>query len=697
MSIAEYRTRATRRMLIAAVIVRAALWAIATVLVLTAASILVDWLVGLPLGTRVALRWSSRAAGIAVGAALLWRDRAVMSLERVALWIEEQVPWLRYALVTAMDDRHAASRPALEPLVGEAMWGGRLASRAARRAAPPLAIVAVTWLLLALVPGGALARVRAPTPGDAIDRAAPSTADARGRLSPLVASVEPPPYTGERAHTIDEPVSILAPTGSRVTLRGRGASAAIQATLDSSRLTVRADGGNRWSVALTMGARPGALRLRSGDATRLVALEPEADSAPVVVLSLPQRDSVLATAAGRLVLAAEARDDYGIARVAFEYIVTSGSGEQFAFRQGVIGPRDGRGERRVEARASILLDSLGLGPGDVVHLRAIARDANAIDGPATGVSETRSLRVLRTGEHASIAVEGAPPPEPDRAALSQRMLILLTEALEARRPSLERAAVVAESRNLARDQARLRRLVGEIIFMRVGDDAGGEHAHGPGDGHDHTDAELDRLFQPESLLAAADRATGRSAAEALDFAHGESPVIAINRPLLEAYNHMWDAGRELEVGEPGRALPPMRRALDALQEARAAERYFLRGRPPVIVVDVDRVRLSRRESVTPAPREPSGPDEVASAARHARRYAAAIALLGSEPRAAIDSLLLLRLDALQESPGLAAAIAEAIAALQSGRDATPALVRARRAIEGDDATAAPLGRWSGGW
>lgn len=383
--------------------------------------------------------------------------------------------------------------------------------------------------------------------------------------------------------------------------------------------------------------------------------------------------------------------------MAFEYIVTSGSGEQFTFRQGVLGARDGRGAHRVEARTSIQLDSLGLGPGDVVHLRAVARDANAIDGPATGVSETRSLRVLRAGEHDSIAVEGAPPPEPDRAALSQRMLIILTEALEARRPSLERAAVVAESRTLARDQARLRRMVGDIIFLRVGDDAGGEHAHGPGDGHDHSDAELDRLFQPESLLAAADRATGRSATEALDFAHGESPVIAINRPLLEAYNHMWDAGRELEVGEPGRALPPMRRALDALQEARAAERYFLRGRPPVIVVDVDRVRLARRESVTPAPREPLQPDEAGALARYARRYTAAIELLGTEPGAAIDSLLLLRIDALGEAPALAAALGDAIAVLQAGRDATPALVRARRAIEGGDASASPLGRWSGGW
>ena len=694
MTVAEYRTRATRRLLVIAVLLRAAAWALAVVLGMTAVWLMLDWIAGLPVVTRLALRWLTVLAGVITGASLVWRDRAAFSLERVALWIEEQVPWLQYALVTSLDERHAASRPALEPLVGEAVWGGRLVARAARRLVLPLLVVAGTWILLAALPAGAVDRMRAPVPGDGLGRPGAATRAADAVLVPLVATVEPPAYTRERARSIDEPLTIAAPAGSRITLRGRGAAARVTAMLDSVPLAVRTDG-ERWSAALTLAARPGVVLLRAGDATRLVALEPRPDSAPVVVLSQPQRDSVLDSPAGRVVIAGEARDDYGLARVAFEYIVTSGSGEQFSFRQGTLGARQAGGERRVDARTSMTLDSLGLGPGDVIHLRAVAVDENVVDGPATGVSETRSLRVLRVGEHDSIAVEGAPPPEPDRAALSQRMLIVLTEALEARRPSLERAAVIAESRTLARDQARLRRLVGEIIFMRVGDDAGGEHSHGPGDGHDHSDEELERLFRPDSLLAAADRATGRSATEALDFAHGESPVVAINRPLLEAYNHMWDASRELAVGEPGRALPPMRRALDALQEARAAERYFMRGRPPAIVVDVDRVRLARRQRVTPAPREATTPGEPRTA-RHARRYAAAIEALTAHPQAAIDSLMLLRIDALGEAPDLAAALADAVAALQAGRDATRSLVRARRAIEGAGVSPTPLGSW-GSW
>jgi hypothetical protein len=159
---------------------------------------------------------------------------------------------------------------------------------------------------------------------------------------------------------------------------------------------------------------------------------------------------------------------------------------------------------------------------------------------------------------------------------------------------------------------------------------------------------------------------------------------------------MWDAVRELEQGEPGRALPPMRRALDALQEARSAERYFMRGRPPTIVVDIDRVRLARREDVEPADRSPGEPAERASE-RHAERYARAVELLRRDPAAAVDSLLLLRIDALDTDPPLARALGDALEALRTGRDATLPLLRARRTIEGPAGGAAPLGRWGGGW
>lgn len=704
------RARRTRIVLALVLGLRAAAWGLATLLALLVALAALDALVALPLGVRQALRVVVPVVAIVVVGRAVWRARAALSLEHVALWVEEQVPSLRYAFVTSTDPHHAAARPALEPIVSGQTWSAVLARRAGRTLAMPVLIVLITIAMLTVLPAGAVARVRAPAVGDALDRVRPP-ADASGAgLSPMVAVITPPAYTGEREHTIEEPSTIAAPVGSGIVMRGRlsanpGAEGTSADRASRDRVTARVGDAahavshtaERWSLELDMPADPAAIRLVRGSATRLVVLEPRPDSAPVVVLTAPQRDTVYASPSGRIALSAEARDDYGITQGAFEYIVTSGAGEQFTFRQGVLGARAGGGASRLELNATFALDSMELGPGDVVHLRAVARDANAVTGQATGVSETRAIRIARRGEHDSLAIEGAPPPEPDRAALSQRMLILLAEALEARRPRLNRATVIGESRSLARDQARLRRLVGEIIFTRLGDEDSGEHAHGPGDGHEHTDEEIERLFSPESLLAAADRATGaRAEGEALDFAHGESPVLAINRPLLEAYNHMWDAGRELELGEPGRALPPMGRALDALQEARSAERYFMRGRPPTVVVDIDRVRLARREEVTPAERA-RGASTGSVAERHAARYARAVELLGREPAAAIDSLLLLRIDALDETPALSRALGDAIDALRAGRDATPALLRARRAIEGVESRATPLGRWSGWW
>jgi hypothetical protein len=62
------------------------------------------------------------------------------------------------------------------------------------------------------------------------------------------------------------------------------------------------------------------------------------------------------------------------------------------------------------------------------------------------------------------------------------------------------------------------------------------------------------------------------------------------------------------------------------------------------------------------------------------RYSRAIELLPRE--AALDSLQLLRIDALETEPRFAAALGEAVAALRNGRDATPSLIGARRLLAG---------------
>jgi hypothetical protein len=186
---------------------------------------------------------------------------------------------------------------------------------------------------------------------------------------------------------------------------------------------------------------------------------------------------------------------------------------------------------------------------------------------------------------------------------------------------------------------------------------------------------------PEQLLAAANAAT-QAAAGATDFGGDETPVVAVNRPLLEAYNAMWDASRALEVGEPGKALPPMRLALAAIQRARNAERLYLRGKTPTVIVDIGKVRLAgKRDDATSSARAPRAQLD-STAERRGERFDAAVDALAANPAVAIDSLLALRVDALESAPALAAALGPAIDSLRAGRDATNALVRARRIAAG---------------
>jgi len=320
-----------------------------------------------------------------------------------------------------------------------------------------------------------------------------------------------------------------------------------------------------------------------------------------------------------------------------------------------------------------------------VHVRAVARDANTVSGPGFGTSETRAIRIARADEYDSVAVDAAPPTDADKSVISERMLIMLAEALQKKRPSLERAAVVTESRSIAADQKRLRRSVGEIVFTRLGGDPTGE---------EHSDDDSPQKAKSmEELLARADSATNLNGG-ALDFEGGESPVVAVNKPLLEAYNAMWDASTELEVGEPARALPHMRRALAAIQQARQAERLYLRGQPPAVVVDLSKVRLTGKDKGSASKRRPITASDSANQAR-ADRFVDIAELAAHAPTAAADSLLLLRIDVLPDNPPLAVALSDAANALRRGKsdDATVALTRARRLLSGAPVARDSLARW----
>jgi hypothetical protein len=672
--------RAVRVVLAIGALLRAIAWGIGASFTLFAAAALIDLITPLSLGTRHAIVAVAALGAIAIAASMCWRDRGVLSLERVAMWIEERVPSLQYALVTAVETGNASFAAGLKA----DRWRPIAVRRSGRALRAPIVVVIIAFATLLVLPGGAVARMTSPRAGDSLDRSSMLVRPSASRLTPLVAEVVPPRYSGGKTSTLDEPRDVRALVGSALTISGRGDATGIVARTGKDSL-VATQRGDRWSIALAVPTKAIAIRLTDRTFERIVAVEPVLDASPSVVLNAPAHDSVLRTPKGRIPLTAHATDDFGLVSAAFEYIVSSGEGETFKFKSGVLGALKPAGKTASLASA-LSIDSLGLKAGDIVHVRAVARDANDVSGPGVGVSETRTIRIARADEYDSVAVDAAGPADEEKSVISERMLIMLAEALQKRRPTLRRDTVVSESRRIAVDQKRLRRTVGDVVFTRLGGDPSGE---------EHTEEESPtRAKTMEEMLARADSATNQSTG-LIDFEGGESPVVAVNKPLLEAYNAMWAASTELEIGEPGRALPHMRRALEAIERARKAERVYLRGAPPAVVIDVSKARLKGKDKGATSTRRPLTPADSAARSRLIR-FATIVELIQRDRRAAIDSLLVLRIDALADEPSFASALSDAADAMRRGKadDASNALTRARRVLAGPPVARDSLARWS---
>jgi len=672
---------------------------------------------GVALGVAIVMRTVTIALGasassvvltgvaLLIGAAAWWwlRPRRSPTRAIAALWIEERQSMSpSFALVTLVEHANTpAIRQETTPLLQASQQilrgvhvGDGLQTVRWRAWRGPFAFVAAGLAVLAF------SNVSHRIVPERVRRAMPAaTGVPAGSDVPLGAwqvRVTPPAYVGGRVQTSGDVASIAALAGSTVEIVGDGAAPEVFSGRPESTVTVPVatqvrDGD--WSARTVADSAPSTMHVARGGRSRLLVIEGRADTIPAVTLDAPARDSVFREARGTLTLAASARDDIGLTRAAFELIVSSGEGERFTVRTVAIGtttwPNTAR-QRQATVRATLDIAALKLVPGDIVHLRAIARDGHPSPTRDVGSSETRVFRIAKPSEYDSVAVEPAPPPEVDKSLLSQRMLLMLTEKLDRQRPRLARADVVRESQKLARDQARLRLAVGDVIFQRLSGESSAEHAHSADDGHDHG------IDQQGGKLSMNSASTNGMLEEGND-----SPVVAINKPLLEAYNAMWDAGRALEQGDPHGAIPPMRLALEAIERSRAASRVYLRGRPPQVVIDIAKVRLvgkdtgmvAQRSLRSALPRRDVERDvRLVSIAQLLATRGADAGTLAITRSAARDSLALLRVETLSDAPAFAAALGRVLEALERGDDLTPLLVDARRTL--GNVERAPVGRWS---
>lgn len=609
---------------------------------------LADLAAPLRLGIRQAALPVAVVAGLAALGVLLARGRQAFRLGRVALYLEEQVPALDYALVTALE--HAGpGREVLEGVVERARPEGAVRAPITRALLRSAGLLAAPLLGLALLPGAQRARILKPAAGDVL-LTTPRGEAAASRIGVIAVQVTPPAYARRPGQRLEDPAAVTGLVGSRIEIRGRGAALAMPDSLGAAiggealRVTAVAD---TWTVAMAMPERPAAVRLVDRRYSRLLALEPVPDRAPVATLLAPSRDTTYLLPRGRLALSGSARDDIGLVRTEFELMHTTGSGERFDVRRITLGGVSPGGAASASVQATLLLDTMRLGPGDVLHVRVVARDGNDLTGPGEGASDTRTIRIADPRARDTVQVIPAAIAALDTTMLSQRMLVIRAETLLVQQRRIATPVFAERSKALGRQQGMLRERVEAVV---------------------------------EELTTATEVGfTGET----------EASVI-----LGEAATAMKLAQRELGEVRVREALPYMYRALKALEKVRNAERLYLRGVFPKLVVDLDKIRLKGTDKPEPAPRD-SRPALLDARRGLRERLDRALVLLARRDPAARDSLILIRVDALGQAPDAAPPLARAIDALRAGRDPAPSVVSARRVLLRATEASPGLSPWRG--
>lgn len=565
----------------------------------------------------------------------------------VALLVERRTPQSRNLIVTADELAGRERTGYVDQLVFRE--AAQLVERLDPRVLVPTmnALVALgattgVWLLLLMRPGGPII---------------PSSTAFLGNAGVTLPSIErvdvtvtPPPYSGRPTQTLHDPTRVEVLAGSSVALAIRASAASVSIETLASRDTVAMAASGAFTKTLVANA-DGYVAIepagggRTG-ARRLIGLTVIPDAPPRVKITAPGRDTYLRDGHATLDVAIDAADDIGLANLTLKYTKVSGSGERFTFAEGNVPLRVTRTDARTwTARVSWPLDSLALEPGDMVVYRAIAADHRP--GSAPVESDSYIAEVLSPG---GVAAPGfAMDPEQERYAVSQQMVILKTERLQARKATMSAEDYTNEAQEIAVEQRKVR---AEFVFM-----LGGELADAPDLATSMTDLnEEAEAAGEEDLLA------GRAA---------NAGHIA----LLRAIRAMSRAATSLTTADLPPALTHERAALKQLEAAFSRTRILLRA-----LTTRERLDLSRRLTgvLTDAAREthPNAAPEADSRTIALRRALSGVAALGGTRRlgpsdAAQASALaerVLQVDAsAKQLQDVSAQLANAATALSNGQ------------------------------
>lgn len=500
----------------------------------------------------------SPGAGLAAGLVIatvvtalgVYRAQRAWTPMATAGLIEARVPGLDNLVVTAVELARSPERASgrmREEVLRQA------AERAERVRAADVAPMAQAAAALALVAVGTAAVVwSALIPRDgAIQRS--NSSPATPGITSVRATVTPPSYLGRTVAESHDPDRIDVPAGGTVRLEVEtGATLAwIEDPAAGSRPFARDADGRftlEWVPAGSAMLAVAAGHTRgTADDTRLIGITVVPDGPPRVRIVTPGRDLAFTAPNHTVDVAIEAVDEEGLRALELRFVRMSGSGESFDFSEGRVPLQVERNAAgKWHARARWPLATLGLEDGDSIVYRAVARDTNPDADWVSSESFTIDLGARLEFAGAGFAV----PDEDRRYAISQQMVIVKTERLQAERAKHSADQWAEETRMLAVEQRMVR---SEVVFLSGGEvqDEVEEAAHS----HEVQEGRLENAGRAE---------------------------------MLRAINEMSRAEARLNAGDTAGALGFERSALAALQRAFDRRRYFLRTLPERSRIDATR-------------------------------------------------------------------------------------------------------------
>jgi hypothetical protein len=660
-------------------------------------------------------------AALATLGVLLWRGRSVWSTERVALWIEERAPALRYAVVTAVDPRYApAIDPVAERLLATVDTSGFIRSVAFRSIAPAL----VALLGVAAIVGRA-------APAHHASLRAGHGAEIENRLLRLHGTVAAPGYTKMAIQALRDPTVISGIVGSRVVLSGPGAPDGVQIAIEQTvparnqNVPVDDSANARSAEPLAMSGAAAIAALRDGQPDNEQAETPDGGQPPPApaprsrgrrAVTPPSSLSSLAApmpapAVTRLAIVADhsARGGWTTTWTLSDSMPALLTLVDRQYRRSiVIDPRPDRPPtarlvlpaRDTTVRAvgatlalsALLTDDIGLDSARFEYIKCSSGESDEDFVCTSGAIARRTFHDATTGDFtASVPLASFQLRPGDRFSVravawdnnrvtgpgvgtSDTRTIRVARASEYERSTVPPVPPSADTATIT-----LRMLLRAVERLA------------------HDRPAMPRTQFEDSSVALGDAAAAvQSVIGSIIDEQTDGGEVAVDSLLALSRDSIVDAVTDLRIGEPGQSLPSLRITYDALKRYTTGARYYLRGvlaEPPV---DIARVRLTGSDSGWTSPRPPRLVSD-AERAQYWREYVSGVEALASAPDDAVETLTRLQVETLRTSPAVAAAIGDALTALRSRADATAPLSRARALLAGWAPTVDSLTPWSGAW